>query len=183
MLLPKVFVSLSLSLSSYVYVSNMCEKCKKSDASKVYKWNWYAGTFEVFWTLICSVFGVSHLLYNSLHSNHRAVNTLGFFFTSVWCTLCIKYKRTVNNFFKNKWFRFLLFKQANKLVYFGVRIEIIIFAWVDLVNTEAEVLVNSIQNTEFHREKDVSVLTLNFCGWYGVEPINCVWWDRPQKSC
>lgn len=92
--------SVCLFLRVCVYVWKM----QKNDASKVHKWNWYAGTFEVF--------GVSHLLYNSLHSNHRACEATAFSSPQFGAFATA----TVNNFFKNKWFRFLLFKQANKLV-------------------------------------------------------------------
>lgn len=55
--------------------------------------------FRVYYAFILSNWWVSHLLDNSLRSNHRREYQ--------WTTLCV--------LFKNKWFRFLLFKRTNKM--------------------------------------------------------------------
>lgn len=65
----------------------------------------------------------------------------------------------------------------------SARFAIITFARADLVKTGRNFYLIQYK-TESHREEEDDDVCAHwiFAGWCGVEPINCVRWDRPQKS-
>lgn len=148
------FVSVLFEGAKNAIAESVCVCVKNANvASKAYKWD---ECYICVWK--CSFFGVSHLLDNSLRSNHRREYQ--------WTASLLSVAVVI---LENKWFRFLLFKRANKLLGF-IRSDHF------LVDGTLTIQWKKVCTLSVHRKIRPKSCALNF-GPDCVEPINCVWWD------